>query len=136
MPSFGQDPAQRQSAFHAAVNAERDRRIASGFYFGPHRFDWDEDTKSRVTGKAALAGFAIASGAAPGDLRWDGSGADFGWILADNTVLPLDAHGMFAVAIAASLHEQDHVFAARDIKKFSALTVDFSNDDLWPMVAP
>lgn len=136
MIEFGRNSVALKSEYASAVNVERDRRINAGFYFGPHKFDWDPDTKSRVTGKATLAGFAIGAGSVPGDLQWDGSGVDFGWILADNLVLPLDARGMFAVAVAASLHEQAHVFAARAIKEAAAPPVDFRDEALWPVVAP
>ena len=136
MPSIGLDPAKKAAAFAASVNAERDRRIAAGFYYGPHKFDWDDATKARVTGAAASAGFAIGAGAVAGDYYWHGGTTPFGWILQDNSVLPLDAQGMFAVSQAAMAHEAAHVFAARAIKEAAVKPSDLTDDALWPAVVP
>ena len=136
MPSFGPNIEKASRRFNDAVNAERDRRIASGFYYGPHKFDWDEQTKARVTGAAAMAGFAIGSGAIAGDYRWHGGSTDFGWILQNNTIIPLDAPGMFAVSQTAMAHEAAHVFAARAIKEATTPPDDCTDDTLWPVVAP
>lgn len=136
MPSFGQDQVKQAAAFAALVNAERDRRIAGGFYYGPHKFDWDDATKARVTGAAASAGFAVGAGAVAGDYRWHGGTSDFGWILQNNNVLPLDAQGMFAVSQTAMAHEAAHVFAARAIKEAATPPADHTADTLWPVVGP
>lgn len=136
MPSFGQDQEKRTAAFNAAVNNERDRRIASGFFYGPYKFDWDDATKARVTGAAASAGFAIGAGAVAGNYRWHGGPADFGWILQNNTILSLDAQGMFAVSQAAMAHEAAHVFAARSIKEAAMRPADITDNALWPAVVP
>lgn len=136
MPSFGQDQVKKAAVFAAEVNAERDRRIAGGFYYGPHKFDWDDATKARVTGAAASAGFAIGAGAVAGDYRWHGGPTDFGWILQDNSILPLDAPGMFAVSQTAMAHEAAHVFAARAIKEANVHPADITDDANWPAVVP
>lgn len=136
MLEFGRNSEAVAVEFKAMVNAERDRRIAGGFYYGAYKFDWDEATKARVTGAAAMAGFAIGSGAIAGDYRWHGGSTDFGWILQDNTVLPLDAQGMFAVSQTAMAHEAAHVFAARAIKEAAIPPADYTDDTLWPAVGP
>ena len=136
MLEFGRDPAIVAAEFAARVNRERDRRIGAGFYYGPRKFDWNEATRARVTGAAAMAGFAIGSGALAGDYRWHGGSTDFGWILQNNMVLPLDAQGMFAVSQTAMAHEAAHVFAARAIKEAATPPADFTDDTLWPVVQP
>jgi hypothetical protein len=136
MPSIGINPAAKEKEFNANVNVERDLRIAAGFYYGSYKFDWDEATKSRVTGAASLAGFAISAGALANDLRWHSGDADFVWILQDNSTLPLDAQGMFAVSQSAMAHEAAHVFAARAIKGATTKPVDYTDDMLWPAVVP
>jgi len=133
---FGRNPERLKREFDDAVNAERDRRIAAGFYYGPHKFDWDDATKARVTGAAASAGFAIGAGAVAGDYRWHGGQTDFGWILQDNTVLPLDAQGMFQVSQVAMAHESAHIFAAKAIKEAAVKPADFTDDAHWPAVVP
>ena len=136
MPRFGQNQTMKKNSFGAEVNVERDFRIGGGFYYGTYKFDWDEATKPRVTGAASLAGFAIGAGAQPNDLRWHGGDNDFVWILQDNSILPLDAQGMFAVSQSAMAHEAAHVFAGRTIKESGSYTVDLQDDALWPLVAP
>jgi len=136
MLEFGRDPAIVAAEFAARVNRERDRRIGAGFYYEGALFDWDLRAQKFMTGKATLAGFAVAAGAVPGDLMWDGTGKAFGWILSDNTVLPLDAQGLFTVAIVAAGHEQSHVDAARAIKRAAQRPADYLDDALWPEVAP
>lgn len=117
----------------AAIDAERDRRIALGFAFGGKVIQFRPEDKQRVTGAGALAGFAVASGAQPGDLRWHGGVADFEWITADNTTLALDAVGMFAMSQAAAAHESAHVFAARALKNADPIPSDFTDDSYWPV---
>lgn len=134
MTEFGRSQPMIDAEFKAAVHVERDRRIAAGFYYGPHKFDWDDQTKARVTGAAALAGFAIAAGAQPGDYLWAGGGDPFVWVLQDNGYLPLDAQSMFAVSKVAAGHERDHVFAAIGIKVMSPRPSDITDDALWPVV--
>ena len=133
MPRFGQNQTMKRETFNSEVNVERDSRIGGGFYYGTHKFDWDEAAKARVTGAASLAGFAIGAGAQPNDLRWHGGDTDFGWILQDNTVLPLDAQGMFAVSQAALAHESKHIFAAHEIKRTGSTGADISKDTRWPL---
>jgi hypothetical protein len=136
MPSIGINTKGKLAEFASSVNDERDRRIAAGFFYGTHKFDWDESAKARLTGAASLAGFAVSAGAAPNDLRWHGGNSDFVWILQDNSVLPLDAQGMFAVSQSAMAHEAAHIFAARAVKESGATDSDISGDALWPSVAP
>ena len=136
MLEFGRNPVKAKQESDSGVNDERDRRITAGFYYGPYKFDWNEATKSRVTGAASLAGFAIGAGAQPNDLRWHGGNSDFVWILQDNSILPLDAQGMFAVSQSAMAHEAAHVFAGRTIKESGTMPADLQDDALWPLVEP
>ncbi len=133
MPSFGQDPTRADKAFREKVNAERDRRIALGFYFGDHLFDFDEQSKERITGAGALAIGAIMGGAQPGNYFWAGGEMPFAWVLKDNTILPLDAPQMLQAAAAAAAHESAHVFAGISIK-VGPRPADFTDDSLWPEI--
>jgi hypothetical protein len=136
MLEFGRSELVVRAEYGRRVNAERDRRIGAGFYYNAARFDWDLRAQKFMTGKATLAGFAIAAGAVPGDLMWDGTGNAFGWILSDNSVMPLDAQGLFAAAVVAAAHEQSHVNAARAIKQAAVPPADILADALWPEVGP
>ncbi|MEQ8601683.1 MAG: DUF4376 domain-containing protein [Marivibrio sp.] len=100
-----------------AVNRERDRRIAAGFTFQGRRFQTDADSVKRIAGAASAALVAMTlQGAAPGDLRWADASADFVWIAADNSLVPMDAPSVIAFAQAYMAHERALVFAAKAIK--------------------
>lgn len=135
MLEFGRNVEIVQKEFAKKVNAERDRRVAEGFYYGQHKFDFDPGSKERITGAGALAIAAIMLGTEEGDLYWAGS-EPFVWVLEDNTYLPLDARAMLAVSKAAAAHESNHVFHGISLKTVGDTTVDVTDDAFWPVVAP
>jgi len=113
------------------VNAERDRRIAADFEFQGKMYQRDQTSLQRITGAATLAGFAIASGAQPGNLRWANSEQDFGWIASDNTITPMDAQTCFAFGQAAAAVETRLVFAAKQLRNMEPIPDDFADDRWW-----
>jgi hypothetical protein len=116
----------------ADINAERDRRTHAGFVFMGKLYQFDPDSRSRITGAATLAKFAIAAGKQAGDLRWINPAVDFSWIASDNTLTTMDAHTCSAFGDAAAIHEQRHIFAARAIKAMSPIPSDYADDKYWP----
>ena len=114
------------------VNAERDKRIALGFNYGPHRFDFDTASKSRITGAATLAGFAMGAGAQAGNFLWHGGTDPFTWILQDNTTLQIDAPTMFQIGQVAANWEASHITAARALKDADPIPADYTDDAYWP----
>jgi hypothetical protein len=66
------------------VDAERDRRIASGFTFGGNIYQARDGDIRNINGASTAAAVAIMNGSLPGDLRWSDPSQDFGWIAADN----------------------------------------------------
>ena len=123
----------------SAVNAERDQRMRSPFTFGANQFDYDSDSQKRITGAGALAHIAITvGGKQPDDLRWHDGTADFVWIAADNTLVPMDAQTVLAFGQAAGAWESAHIFAARALKDAIAVAADHEALDLidittgWP----
>ena len=125
-------PAEALAALREAINAERDRRLRGTMTFQGHIFGVDQVSLQRITGAATLAGFAIAAGAQPGDLRWHGGTADFGWIAADNALVPMDAQTCFAFGQAAAANEAAHVFAARALKDADPIPANWADDVWWP----
>ncbi|QEE47492.1 DUF4376 domain-containing protein [Rhizobium sp. WL3] len=114
------------------VNAERNRRIHAGFLFNGKIYAFDPSSKQRVTGAGTLAGFAIASGAQPGNTIWHGGQQPFRWIADDNSLTEMDAQTCFAFAQAAAAHEEAHIFAARAIKDMSPIPADYASNGYWP----
>ncbi|UOA25891.1 DUF4376 domain-containing protein [Pseudosulfitobacter sp. DSM 107133] len=118
------------------ITQERNRRITAGFEFQGNTFDFDEVSKSRITGAATLAGFAIGAGALVDDLYWHGGEDPFAWIAQDNTLVTMDAQTCFAFGQAAAEHESLHIFAARALKDAAEPVLDFAEDIHWPGYVP
>lgn len=114
------------------VNRERDRRTHNGFMFNGKLYQFDPDSKARVTGAATLAKFAVVAGAQAGNLRWMNPSADFSWIAADNSLNTMDAPTASAFGDAAAVHEQRHIFAARALKAMDPIPADYTDDKYWP----
>lgn len=114
-----------------AINAERNRRIRAGFTFSDVVYDFDEASKSRVTGAATLAGFAMGQGAATGDLYWHGGANPFVWVAQNNSLTPMDAQTCFAFGQEAAAHETRHIFWARALKDADPIPIDFTDDRHW-----
>jgi len=136
---IGINKAVRYRQLSDAINAERDRRIAAGFWFDGKRFDFDRDSVANITGAGASAGIAVAmagkTGVKTGDLRWADPRVDFSWLAADNSKIPMDARTCFAFARAAMQHKQAHIFAARAIKDMVSIPDNFTDDTYWPYSA-
>lgn len=120
------------------VDTERDRRISAGFMFQGVRYqsrlpagnqpgDWDV-----FSGKALEALIAIMAGAQPGDLRWSDPAADFAWIAADNTRVPMDAQTVIELGKAAAAHRSAHTFAGSDLKALATIPADYTANQWWP----
>jgi hypothetical protein len=114
------------------INAERDRRLSAPFAFAGKTFDRDATSVARINGASTLAGFALGAGAAPGDLRWHGGEADFVWIAADNSLVPMDAPTTFAFGREAASVESRLIFAAKQIREMDPPPADFAADKWWP----
>jgi len=114
-----------------AITVERDRRLRAGFEFLGTMYDFDEVSKSRITGAATLAGFAMGAGAKAGNFFWANPKEGFAWIAADNSVVAMDAPTAFAFGQAAAGHESAHIFAAFALKAMGNPT-DFADDKWWP----
>lgn len=116
------------------VNKERDRRIENNFYFNGKKYDFDPIAKSRITGAATLAGFALGAGAQAGNLKWHGGTTNFTWITYDNSLVTMDAQTTFLFGKAAATHETAHIFAAKMIKANDPIPEDYMDDAYWPTV--
>lgn len=125
-------PEETLAIARAAVDAERNRRIATTFQFGGIAYQLDADSQRYITAKGAQAKFAIADGAQPGDLRWTDPNTDFGWIATDNSVTPMDAQTMAAFADAADLWVTAHIMAGHTVKAMEPMPVDVTDDQYWP----
>lgn len=123
--------AQRQALLDG-IRAERDRRLAADFAFQGVMYQRDQVSLARITGAATLAGFAVAGGAQPGDLRWADPAQDFAWIASDNTVVTMDAYTAFAFGQAAASVETAIVFAAKTLREMDPIPADYTDDLWWP----
>ncbi|WP_313410585.1 DUF4376 domain-containing protein [Stutzerimonas kunmingensis] len=126
--------AQRRARVRIAalVDAERDRRIDSGFTFSGVLFQSRATDRENISGKALLAFMAQLNGAQPEDLRWANAQQDFAWIASDNSLVPMDAQTVIDFGNAAATHKQAHIFAARRLKDMNPIPDDFTADSWWP----
>jgi len=133
-----ESPAVAYDASAQQVDAERDRRISSGFEFQGVRYqsrlpsaghpgDWDV-----FSGKALEAFIAVSNGAQQGYLRWSDPDSDFAWIAADNSRVPMDAQTVIELCKAASMHRSRHTFAGSDLKAMQPIPQDYTDDKYWP----
>ncbi len=120
----------------ALIGAERDKRIASGVDFNGVSFQTRDGDRENIAGAATLAIAAIMTGAQPGDYRWHGGPEDFAWIATDNTLVPMDAQTMIALATIVANRKDRLYRAARLLKDGEKLPLDFGNDRHWPDTAP
>lgn len=117
----------------AQVDAERDRRIADGFMFGGALYQAREKDIRNINGAATGAALALMQGAQPGDLRWQGGETDFGWIAADNSIVPMDVVTMVQFGRAAMGHVERLTMAGRALKNRigEGEVLDVNSDALW-----
>lgn len=115
----------------AAVNIERDRRIAGGFVFAGVAYQTGPNDRENIAGASTAALAAIVNGAQVGDYLWHGGALPFVWIAGDNSENPMDAQTMFAFGQAAMAHKQAHIFAARALKNMDPIPSDFADDSYW-----
>ena len=117
------------------VDAEAERRVATGLRYGGRTFQFGEKSRENIMGAASLAGQALAiDGAQPGDLMWHGGGDPFVFIDADNNMIPMDAQTVRGFGAAGAQWQSMHIFAARAIKDQPAgIPPDFAADPFWPV---
>ena len=123
---------QRKAQRRQAINDERDRRLAGDFTFADAQFQRDAVSVQRITGAATLAGFAVANGAQPGNLRWHGGDTDFAWIASDNTLVTMDAQTCLQFGQACANVETRLIFAAKALREMEPIPRDFADDGYWP----
>lgn len=126
------DAVKKHEIMSKLVNAERDRRLCGDFLFNGVPFQRDPTSLQRITGAATLAGFAIAQGAQPGNLRWANADRDFAWIASDNTVVTMDAQTTFAFGQIAAGVETSIIFAAKALRDMNQIPTDYADEKYWP----
>ena len=119
-------------AYREAVDAERDRRIASGVVFNGDVFQTRPADRENIAGACTLALAAVVGGSPVGDLRWHGGADDFAWIAADNSLHTMDARTMLAFGAVVANAKERLVKAGFAIKELETMADDVADDALWP----
>ena len=125
-------PEEILAAERAAINAERDRRLAADFEFQGKMYQRDSVSAQRITGAATLAGFAMAQGAQPENDHWHGGEQPFAWIASDNSLTLMDAQTAFAFGSECASVETRLVLAAKALRDADPIPDDFTDDQYWP----
>lgn len=126
--------ARELSYMSPQVDAERDRRIASGFTFeGVSYQTQTASDRENILGALGVALAAITvDEAQPGDLRWADPQFDFFWIASDDTRVPMDAQTCLAFSRAAVGRKSLLVIAGNSIKQMDPIPDDYADDKWWP----
>jgi hypothetical protein len=110
-------PADPRPALRDAVMVKRDAVIDGGITFNGTVFQTRATDRENIAGAFSLAlATTVAGGGAAGDLRWASADTDFGWIAADNSIVPMDAPTVLAFGRAAAAFKQVCTFHARNLK--------------------
>lgn len=123
---------EQPSPLNENIDEERVRRSTAGFVWNGKQYDFDGDSRDRISAAGTLALGAMVGGRQLGDLGWANDDTDFAWIAADNTATTMDAQSCFAFASAAAAHEGAHVFAGRTLKDKDPIPGDYEDDKYWP----
>jgi hypothetical protein len=111
------------------IDAERDRRMASGIEFNGVRYQTRPGDRENIQGAFSLATAWIMIGGDPTSLLWHGGLDDFGWIAEDNTVTPMSAATVMSFGQATAAMKSRLTFAGRALK--DTLPADYTSDAYW-----
>lgn len=133
--SFKQIPYEVTGITGKDVDAERDRRLDSGFTFNGVFYQSAAADRENIAGAVQLAFMAIVvNGAAAGDLRWSQPpDEDFVWVAADNSRVPMDAPTVQQFGTALAKWKQSLVYAGRALKDKDKIPDDYVDDKYWPV---
>lgn len=127
-----ENAASARKLLQADIDAERDRRIDAGVEFEGVLYQSRAGDRENIAGSAQLAFMAIVAGSQTGDLRWADPGADFFWIAADNSRVPMDARTVVEFGRVAALNKKAHIVAGSDLKQMNPIPDDYADDKWWP----
>jgi hypothetical protein len=118
----------------AEVDAERDKRIASGFIFNGNKFQSRPNDLQNIQGAVSAANVAVISGAQVGNNNWADPSTPFAWLNASNQPIVMDAHTFGQLGMAVMAHKSFFIWKGREIK--DALLAgnppaDVTNDAIW-----
>lgn len=115
------------------VMSERDDRIRSNFIWNGHEIQSREDDRENILGASTLATVAIMNGAQPGDVFWADANTPFTWIVANNSIITLDAFQMVDMGRKALEHKKFLIYKAKTIKDQVEVdpTINPANNALW-----
>lgn len=120
------------AAIRDSITAERDRRFNAGITFQGNRFQTRPQDIENITGSSIKALKAIVKGAQEGDLRWHGGTNPFVWIAEDNSLVPMDAHTLYAFGEAIMEYKEKLIFRAYSLKQANPIPSDITLDVYWP----
>ena len=119
----------------AQVDAERDRRKHLDLTFDVDTnskvFQADRASQIHMHEAAVWALKAVEAGAVVDDYRWNSNTEDFQWILADNSLLLMDAHEMIALWAEVSKRNTQLQLKGRALKDMSPIPMNYTDNSFW-----
>lgn len=119
----------------ALIDRERDRRIEGGLTFRGARFQTRQSDRENIMGAERMASAWLSAGGDPDTLRWANPSADYGWIVEDNSTVPMSASDIVALFQAGVAFKAALSFHARELKDAVIAAADPLSVDIeagWP----
>lgn len=118
------------------IDRERDRRIEGGLVFRGARFQTRQSDRENIMGAERLASTWLSEGGDPDTLRWADPNTDYGWIVEDNSTVPMSASDIIALFQAGVAFKAALSFFARALKDAVITAADPASIDIeagWPV---
>lgn len=119
----------------ALIDRERDRRIEGGLTFRGARFQTRQSDRENIMGAERMASAWLSAGGDPDTLRWANPAADYGWIVEDNSTVPMSASDIVALFQTGVAFKAALSFHARELKDAVIAAADPLSVDIeagWP----
>ena len=117
------------------VDAERDRRKHLDLTFDVDAnskiFQADRASQTHMHEAAVWALKAVEAGAAEDDYLWNSNTENFQWILADNSLLLMDAHEMIGLWAAVSKRNTQLQLKGRLLKDMNPIPMNYTDNSFW-----
>lgn len=117
----------------ADVDAERDRRIASGFTHKGKRYQTDAFSEKSVHTMTTIATAYIMNGGDAESLRWFNPSYDFFFIAEDNTHVSMSAKDMIEFGTAFAQWGSMHTLAGSELKRQEVIPINYKDNSYWPV---
>ena len=117
----------------ADVDAERDRRIASGFTHRGKRYQTDAFSERSVHTMMTVASAYLLGNGDGESYRWFNPNYDFYFIAEDNTHVLMTAKDMIEFGTTFAQWGSMHTLVGSELKRQEVIPVNYKDNNYWPI---